>query len=226
MSRILTSAIVVLFTTSFASPAAAHPFHHTLLPTTWQTPAFVLNQVLFHYLELGIKHVLGGLDHLAFVIGLTIAASSTRRILKLVSVFTLAHSLTLIISALYRVTLPTLLVEIVIALSVVYIGISIWRQHRYATYLPVTFVFGLIHGLGFAAVLATVGLPAALILPSLLSFNVGVELGQLAVVATVAALITCALRLKMPQPLLVKTTSLAITIAGFVWCIERIVSYI
>jgi hypothetical protein len=145
------------------------------------------------YLELGVEHIFTGYDHLAFLLGLLLiaagrgaregAAAGLRYVVGVVSAFTLAHSVTLIVSALGWVSLPTRLVESVIAASIGLVALDNLRgpapRHRFL----VTFCFGLIHGFGFASVLREIGLPRRGLLWSLLSFNLGVELGQLVVVA-------------------------------------------
>jgi hypothetical protein len=145
------------------------------------------------YLELGVEHIFTGYDHLAFLLGLLLIAAGRgaregggaglRYVIGVVSAFTLAHSVTLIVSALGWVSLPSRLVESVIAASIGLVALDNLRgpapRHRFL----VTFAFGLLHGFGFASVLREIGLPKRGLLWSLLSFNLGVELGQLVVVA-------------------------------------------
>lgn len=147
------------------------------------------------YLALGIEHIFTGYDHLAFLFGLLIIAAATglpggpgiRRglgyVVRIVTAFTIAHSVTLCASALGWVALPSRFVESFIAVSIGYVALenilSKEPRHRFL----LTFSFGLVHGFGFASVLKDVGLPQTGLLWSLLSFNIGVELGQLAVVA-------------------------------------------
>lgn len=147
------------------------------------------------YLLLGVEHIFTGYDHIAFLFGLLAVAGihglrrGGRQILGVVTAFTLAHSITLIASALDLFTLPPRLVEPAIALSIGYVGVeNLLRpspRHRFL----LTFCFGLVHGFGFASVLREIGLPSKGLLLSLLSFNAGVELGQLAVVAAVLPLL-------------------------------------
>ncbi|MDQ3369657.1 MAG: HupE/UreJ family protein [Myxococcota bacterium] len=147
------------------------------------------------WIRIGIDHILGGLDHLAFVIGLLLVLelSLSRRLLLTITAFTIAHSLTLALAVLGLVQVSTAPVEACIAASVVLIA-------REATHREPTLIrrwpwlaaggFGLIHGLGFAAALSEIGLPRASLAWSLLWFNVGVELGQLATVVAVVGLAT------------------------------------
>jgi hypothetical protein len=144
------------------------------------------------YLVLGIEHIFTGYDHLAFLFGLLVVAGferlrgGLRYVIGVVSAFTVAHSLTLIGSGLGWVRLTPRLVEPAIALSIAYVAVEnlIIPKPRFRWVL--TFGFGLVHGFGFASVLREIGLPPRGLVLSLLSFNVGVELGQLAVVAMVA----------------------------------------
>lgn len=137
------------------------------------------------YTELGFTHILPkGLDHILFVLGIFLLSLHWRPLLYQVTAFTLAHSITLALSLYGLVSLPPSVVEPLIALSIVYVAVENivvgelkpWR-------VWVVFGFGLLHGLGFAGVLTELGLPPGDFLPALIAFNVGVELGQLAVIA-------------------------------------------
>jgi len=144
------------------------------------------------YCLLGMEHIFTGYDHLAFLFGLLLVATArglrggTRYILGVVTAFTVAHSVTLIAAGLGWVRLPSRFVESAIALSIAYVAVENLAvrepKHRWL----LTFFFGLVHGFGFASVLAEIGLPPSGVIPSLVSFNVGVELGQLTVVCAVA----------------------------------------
>lgn len=159
------------------------------------------------YLGLGIHHILLGVDHLLFVLGLLlIVGNRWGMMVKTVTAFTAAHSLTLAASTLGIVRLPAAPVNVVVALSIFFLGIEVVRQRRGETSLTIrhpwiaAFGFGLIHGFGFASGLSTLGLPPREVLVALLLFNVGVELGQLAFVG-VYVLVRQALRkLEVPQP--------------------------
>jgi hydrogenase/urease accessory protein HupE len=153
------------------------------------------SNVAIEYLTLGMEHIIGGLDHLLFVLGLLVIARTLKRILWTVTGFTLAHSISLSLSALGFVTIPIVPVEAVIALSIVYLAFEISRKnHDSLTYrypLLVSFGFGLLHGLGFASALGEIGLVQNEILLSLLFFNLGVEMGQLAFILAVVAAYWC-----------------------------------
>ena len=140
------------------------------------------------YTRLGIEHILFGIDHLLFVVGLLLIARSRWMLLKTVTAFTLAHSLTLGLATLGIVDVPSAPVEACIALSIVLVAAEGLRQdsHANSSRRPwlIAFVFGLLHGFGFAGALSALGLPAPEIPVALLFFNVGVEIGQIAFVAT------------------------------------------
>jgi hydrogenase/urease accessory protein HupE len=153
-------------------------------------------EVLWAYGVLGVEHILGGIDHLLFVICLLFLVGFNRRLVWTITAFTVAHSLTLASSALGLLTLRSGPVEAVIALSIVLAAAEALRSRDTLTRrLPalVAFMFGLVHGLGFAGALEEIGLPQAHVPVALLSFNIGVELGQLFTVL-VAYLLVRALR--------------------------------
>ena len=148
------------------------------------------------YIPVGFDHILPkGLDHILFVLGLFFLSTHLGPLLWQISAFTLAHTVTLALGALGLVTIPGAIVEPLIAASIVYVaveniftsGLSRWRPF-------IVFGFGLLHGLGFASVLGDFGLPQGQFIPALIGFNVGVELGQLTVIAMAAALIWMAVR--------------------------------
>jgi hypothetical protein len=174
----------------------------------------------------GFTHIVpGGLDHVLFMVGLFLMASTRRALLLQVSVFTAAHSLTLALGVFDAVSMPPQIVEPLIAASIAFIAlenlfaksVSHWR-------LLVVFVFGLLHGLGFAGAMADLGLAGEHLAASLVGFNIGVELGQLAVIAT-AALIVRALRLSInaERQFVIRPISAAIALTGLFWAIERTV---
>lgn len=160
----------------------------------WQVPeADGPTKVLREYSLLGIEHILFGYDHLLFVLGLLVIARTWRRILLTVTGFTLAHSITLSLSSLGWLQVPIAPVEATIALSIVFLAVEISRPRHYPslTYqypVLVSFSFGLLHGLGFASALGEIGLAENQVLLSLLFFNIGVELGQLAFILAVGGL--------------------------------------
>ncbi len=157
-------------------------------------------EIVRTYLMLGFEHILGGLDHLAFVLALLILVRGKRRLIVTVTAFTLAHSLTLAGATLGLVHLPGPPIEASIALSIVFVASEIMHSRQGRRGLTerypwiVAFVFGLLHGFGFAGALAQIGLPQASIPMALLFFNVGVEIGQLFFIACVIAVVALARR--------------------------------
>jgi hydrogenase/urease accessory protein HupE len=155
-------------------------------------------EVIRTYLVLGFEHILSGVDHLMFVLALLILVRGTRRLVLTVTAFTLAHSLTLAGATLGLIHLPGPPIEATIALSIVFVASEIMHSRRGRVGLTerypwiVAFVFGLLHGFGFAGALAQIGLPQASIPIALLFFNVGVEIGQLFFIADVIALLALA----------------------------------
>lgn len=162
------------------------------------SPSFVVEdapnriQVAGTYMSLGIEHILLGIDHLLFVACLIFLAGTGRRIFITITGFTLAHSLTLALSALNVVRLPVPPVEAAIALSIVFLAVEIARGRRdsltYRWPMAVSATFGLLHGFGFATALRQIGLPEIEVPTALLFFNVGVEIGQLVFVFAIVVL--------------------------------------
>ena len=159
------------------------------------------------YLWLGIDHILLGVDHLLFVLGLLVIVG--RRwglMLKTITAFTVAHSLTLAAATFGIVRVPAAALNVVVALSILFLGIEIVRQGRGETSVTIAhpwvaaFGFGLVHGFGFASGLSTLGLPPGEVLLGLFLFNVGVELGQLAFVALYLAVERALRVLEVPRP--------------------------
>lgn len=156
-----------------------------------------LARVAFDYTRLGVEHILGGIDHLLFVIGLLMLVGFERRLLWTITAFTLAHSITLVASVLGLLSLPQGPVEAVIAISILLVAVEVARDEpSLSREHPswVAFGFGLLHGFGFSGALREIGLPEGQLPVALLTFNVGVELGQLAVIGVAYALWRVALR--------------------------------
>jgi hydrogenase/urease accessory protein HupE len=157
--------------------------------------------VALSYTRLGVEHILLGSDHLLFVASLMLIVSGWRMLVKTITAFTVAHSITLALVALGVITLPPQPVEVLIALSIMLVCVEAVRQRRGGTSLTiewpwlVAFAFGLLHGFGFAGALLDIGLPRADTPTALLFFNVGVELGQLVFIALMLALVAGAARL-------------------------------
>jgi hydrogenase/urease accessory protein HupE len=158
------------------------------------------------YLTLGIEHILLGVDHLLFVLALLLLSTGTWQLVKTVTAFTVAHSITLGLATLGFVHVPPKPVEAVIALSIVFAAVEIVQARRglpgLSARMPwiAAFTFGLLHGFGFAGALSEVGLPQGHIPVALLFFNLGVEAGQLLFVAAVLAFMAGARRLRIAWP--------------------------
>jgi hydrogenase/urease accessory protein HupE len=135
--------------------------------------------------KLGVEHILTGYDHLAFLLGLLVVTASIGSLVRIVTSFTIAHSITLALATLNIVVLPTRLTESAIALSILYVAIENIMGFRAVKRYYITFLFGLIHGFGFSNVLREMDLPRSGLALSLFSFNFGVEVGQLAFVLLV-----------------------------------------
>ncbi len=185
-------------------------------------------KVTSDYLYQGFIHILPkGLDHILFVIALLLFAKRKSSLIWQISAFTLAHTITLALGVYGVISLPSDIVEPLTALSIVYVGLeNIYRAKSNSvshSRLPVIFAFGLLHGLGFASVLADVGLPPSQYILSLVAFNIGVELGQLTVIA-IAFLCLLAFRTKSwYQTRLVLALNIAIAVIATYWFIERII---
>jgi hydrogenase/urease accessory protein HupE len=142
-------------------------------------------KIAWTYLQLGVEHILLGVDHLLFVLGLLLIVANRRMLLKTITSFTIAHSITLAIATLGYASAPVLPLNAAIALSILFLGPEVVRVRRGETSFTirhpwvVAFAFGLLHGFGFASGLATMGLPSSEIPVALLLFNVGVEIGQI-----------------------------------------------
>jgi len=185
-------------------------------------------EVVRRYLALGFLHIVpGGLDHILFVLGLFLLSRKVRPLLAQVTCFTLAHTLSLGLSAAGIVSLPPAIVEPAIALSIVYVAVeNVLRRDLSRSRLALVFTFGLLHGLGFAGVLAELGLPRTQFFTALLSFNAGVETGQLAVLA--GAFLVCTLPFgERPwyRQRIVVPASAAIAAIGLFWSVERVLSF-
>ena len=191
-----------------------------------------MDEIARAYTQLGVEHILTGFDHLLFVIGLLLLVGFNKRLLRTITAFTIAHSLTLASSALGWLALRSPPVEATIALSIVLVAAeALHQRNTLARRWPalVAFLFGLVHGLGFAGALKEIGLPEQHLFVALLSFNVGVEAGQLLAVG--AAWLLC-LALQRWQRLLplgavvqARTTTLyAIGSLAAYWSLARIVA--
>ncbi len=184
------------------------------------------------YLYLGIEHILLGIDHLLFVLSLLLITPSFRKLIKTITAFTIAHSLTLSLSALGFVGLPGPPVEAFIALSIVFLALEVYKYYKgelsLAIRFPwiVAFLFGLLHGFGFAGALTSIGLPQTTIPAALLFFNIGVELGQILFIVAVLFMLFVAKKSKITFPKWIKLVPVygIGSVASF-WLIERVIGF-
>lgn len=190
-------------------------------------------QIVKTYSWLGITHILLGFDHLLFVFALLLIVKNMRRLLWTITAFTLAHSLTMIVATLGIVHLPSAPVEAIIALSILFLAMEIIHEKQGQRGLTsrypwiIAFIFGLLHGFGFAGALAEIGLPQQAITLALIFFNIGVELGQLMFVATIVIIVLMLQRFSYPAVLNKLQTVVVYMIGGVsaFWLIERTLSF-
>ena len=189
------------------------------------TSATAAGDGLMQYVYLGVIHIVpAGLDHILFVLGLFLLSSRWSPLLWQVTAFTLAHTLTLVMSMYGAISLSPSIVEPLIAASIVYVGIeNVLHKRLGRTRLIVVFVFGLLHGMGFAGVLSEIGLPESQFFLSLIAFNVGVEVGQLLVLAGAFLFLLVPLgRQSWYRNGVVVPGSLMIALVGAYWFFTRI----
>lgn len=182
-------------------------------------------QVLLQYLKLGYLHIIPlGLDHILFILCVFFLNNSLKQIVLQASMFTLAHSITLGL-AMYGVIQPRAsLVEPLIALSIVLLALeNIWSRKVKPWRLVLVFLFGLVHGMGFAGALTELGMPSSAFLTALISFNIGVELGQLTIILLMYFLVARGFAHKdwYRKAIVIPASLLIAVVAGY-WTIERI----
>ncbi|MEO6731546.1 MAG: HupE/UreJ family protein [Ferruginibacter sp.] len=202
----------------FVQAASAHSINYAL-------ESAPVNKVVSFYLLLGFQHIIPqGIDHILFVISLCLLSTNIKTILWQATAFTVAHSITLALSMKNVIMAPSAVVEPIIALSIVFVAL----ENMITTELKpwrifVVFLFGLIHGMGFASALNEIGLPAGKFYTSVIAFNAGVELGQIAVIAAMFGCIIIPLRKKSWYKAgVVYTFSIIIALVAFYWTIQRV----
>lgn len=181
-------------------------------------------ETFFRYIPVGFEHIVPlGLDHILFVLGLYFLAARMRPLLWQISAFTLAHTITLALAALGYVNVSGNIVEPLIAASIVFVAVENMMTDHLNRWRPlVVFGFGLLHGLGFASVLGEFGLPEGAFIPALIGFNIGVEVGQLAVIAVAFLAVGLWFRNKSWYRRVISTPgSAAIALIASWWFIER-----
>ena len=181
-------------------------------------------QQILSFIRLGVEHIWTGYDHILFLISLLMLGGELGYLLKVVTAFSLSHSVTLFLAALNIVSVPSRWVEIAIALSIAYIASeNLWRKQPKARW-QLAFGFGLIHGLGFSSVMQELDLPRNNLLTSIASFSVGIELGQFAIVI-VAYLLLAYLR-KFPWDLPIRRIiSVGVIVMSAIWVWERVMGW-
>ena len=184
-----------------------------------------LTDVIASYITIGFEHIIPkGADHLLFILGIFLLSVKLKPLLWQVTMFTLAHTITLGLSMNGVISLPASIVEPLIALSIAYIGFeNIFHRSLHHSRLVLVFVFGLLHGLGFAGVLSEFGMPDDDFAVALISFNVGVELAQLTVIALAFVLVGFWFRNKhWYRKVIIVPGSALIAITGLLWTVQRI----
>jgi hydrogenase/urease accessory protein HupE len=220
---------IVLIGAGENAPQALLDDTHTTVTLSVAAPP--LWATMRRYLVTGIEHIFLGYDHIAFLIAIVLWAQRLWPVIKIVTAFTVAHSVTLSLAALQIVVVPSSIVEPAIAASIVFVAVENFFSRDVGGRWRVTFAFGLIHGFGFAGALQEFGLPANAVVPALAAFNLGVEIGQVAIVSIVVPTLmavdqTLAADRAVPVRAapLVYALSAVITILGGYWLLTRVVA--
>lgn len=188
-----------------------------------------LGDVAWRFLVSGVEHIFLGYDHIAFLLAVVLWGRRFLPLLKVVTAFTVAHSITLSLAATGALEIPGEIIEPLIALSIVFVAAENFFVRNIDKRWRITFFLGLIHGFGFAGALAEFGLPKDSLLTALATFNLGVELGQVAILCLALPLLLAierfvlGMRNAMPSPRLVYGLSVPILALGCWWSLERIV---
>ena len=216
--RMKKTALLALLLCGFTSILSAHTINYTL-------DQMSSDQVFWQYLQLGYKHILPlGLDHILFILCVFFLNADLKKIILQASMFTVAHTITLGLSMYGIINAPGAIVEPLIALSIVFLALeNVYSKNINPWRLVMVFLFGLVHGMGFASALSQMGLPSYAFATSLISFNVGVELGQLTIILFMYFLVSRNYsEMKWYRPKLVIPVSLMIAVVAGYWTIERI----
>ena len=211
--------ILLLMTALFSSPFL---FAHSINYALQNAPDV---DVVWFYTKLGFTHILPyGADHILFVVGLCLLSTNIKTMLWQATAFTVAHSITLALSMKNIFVAPAPVVEPIIALSIAFVAVENMLITKLKPWrILVVFLFGLVHGMGFASALNEIGLPAGKFFTSVLSFNLGVELGQMTVILTVFSLLIIPLKNKTwyRQTVVYGLSSVIALVAGY-WVVERV----
>ena len=185
-------------------------------------------QVAGHFLAAGVEHIFLGYDHIAFLIAIILSTTRVWPVVKAVTAFTFAHSITLSLAALDVVRIPSAIIEPAIAASIVYVAVENFTTREAGKRWRETFLFGLLHGFGFASALEELGLPKVKLLTALAAFNCGVEIGQVLIVATAFGLLLAVDRWQISRAsgpvrnsAFVHAVSFAIVLLGSYWFVSR-----
>ena len=188
------------------------PFKEQAFPTT--------------YFKLGIDHLLSGIDHILFIFGLLFLVTGVLNVIKTITAFTVAHSITLALSFFNLISLPQATVEVLIALTIVYLATEVSNSNKYTnTPWLMAFGFGLLHGLGFASALGDIGISNDQIFLSLLFFNIGIEAGQLALIPLFGSILWLANKYQFYKNASIGA-SYILGSMGFYWVISRFIGII
>ncbi len=198
-----------------AAPAAS-------ATATAPAPASPESSSAWAFFKMGIEHILTGYDHLVFLFGLVLLRARLKELLAVVTAFTVAHSITLAIAVLGIFTPSPRFVEPAIALSIAYVGIENFYVKDASKRWRITFPFGLIHGFGFAGALQQINLPRAEIPVALVTFNLGVEAGQLFAMSIILPMVILVRQKDWFEPKGVRVLSGAVALAGGVWFVIRV----
>jgi hypothetical protein len=202
----------------------AEPKTQNLKPKTQNAELPKPQNPILTYLRMGFTHILPeGLDHILFVLGLFLLGSNTKALIKQITAFTIAHSITLALATLNIVRVPGSITEPLIAISIAFVAIeNFFIKDVKPWRIAVVFLFGLIHGMGFAEVFKDAGLSGGGLITALLSFNVGVELGQLSVVGLAFLLVGWFRKDERYRQYVVLPASLVIAVTALFWTVQRI----
>ena len=176
------------------------------------------------FLKLGVEHILTGFDHLVFLFGLILIGGRLRSLLAVITAFTVAHSITLGLAVMGVFAPPPAVVEPLIALSIAYVGVENFFVKNAEGRWRITAPFGLVHGFGFAGALAEVGVPKHVVPLTLFLFNLGVECGQLAVLAVVLPVLWLARKKGVLNERTVKGLSVVVILLGVFWLVQRVLA--
>ena len=215
--KIGASLFLILLATAIPQQLMAHPMDDAL-------SKFSRTEVAYVYLELGFTHIIPlGLDHILFVISLFLLSPKLKVVIWQATAFTIAHSITLGLAMYSIITPPAHIIEPVIALSIMFVAIeNIITDKLKTSRVIIVFMFGLIHGMGFASVLTDLGLPKDKFFTSLITFNVGVELGQISIILLAWILVGKWFSDKVwYRKRIVIPVSAIIAVIGLYWTIER-----